>query len=90
MSKRFVGLALLLAASVAFGVMQGVWFFRLFEKTMPPLALSSFNQSAAHAMFLFYGVLSGGGIFLLALAAALVAPLFRARSAPRPVPPARG
>ena len=89
MSKRMVGLVLLLAASVALGVVQGIWFFRLFEKTMPPLALSSFNQSAAHAMFLGYGVVSGGAIFLLALVAALVAPLFRGRAVLRPAAPAR-
>ena len=83
MSKRLVGVVLLLAASVTLGVVLGIWFFRLFEKTMPPLALSSFNQSAAHAMFLGYGVVSGIAIFLFALVVALVAPVFRDRSGMR-------
>ena len=87
MSKRVIGLLFLLAGSVALGVLQGVYFFRLFEKTVPPLALSSFSESAAHVTFLGYGVASGVCIFLLALAAVLISPAFRNRSGARTAPP---
>lgn len=76
MSRRTVGLLLLLVGSMGLGVAVAEWFFRLFDRTIPPAALSSFSKSAAHAAFLSYGVGAGVVLFGWALLAALVAPLF--------------
>ncbi len=76
MSRRTVGILLLLGVSELLGLLIAQWFFSLFLKTVPPLALSSFNQSAAHAAYLFYGVAAGVPIFAAGLLAAMLAPFF--------------
>ena len=77
MSKRTWGLVLLLLGSEILGLLAAEWFYRLFLKTVPPLALSSFNQSAAHLGFLVYGVVTGLAIFAWSLLTAFLWPLFR-------------
>ncbi|HEY3177232.1 MAG TPA: hypothetical protein VGK94_15885 [Candidatus Polarisedimenticolia bacterium] len=76
MSRRTLGILLLLAASALAGLVLGQWFYSLFLKTVPPLALSSFNQAAAHAAFLLYGAVAGLAIFLLSLLAVVLSRFF--------------
>ncbi len=93
MSLRSVGIVLLLIGSLAIGVMFGeLAFQRLFLAIVPPLAISEFNVNSAHAAFWLYGAGAGLVIFVWALAAALLARLFRKRERPaaavRPATPA--
>ena len=76
MSRRAVGLLLLLGASELVGLLLGQWFYSLFLKTVPPLALSGFNQGAAHLAFIFYGVAAGLALFLLSLLAVVLSRFF--------------
>lgn len=82
MSLRSVGLVLLLVGSLALGVGFGELSFRLFVSAIPPVALSTFNQSSAHVTYWSYGVGGGLAIFLWALLAVGLAPLFKKRRAP--------
>ena len=75
-TRRTTGLLLLLAAGEALGLILGQWFYGLFLKTVPPLALSSFNLGAAHVAFLLYGALAGIAIFAVSLAAVAAARFF--------------
>jgi len=77
MSKRIVGLILLLGVSLALGIAMGEVNFGLLQKTMPPMAVSSFNQGTAHVMFVIYGAGGGVVIFIWTLLAMMLAPLFR-------------
>ena len=77
MSRRLIGILLLLLVCEVMGVLLGIWFFRLFERTMPPMALSSFNMGAAHVMFMIRGAVCGLGVFLIALLAVIASPMFR-------------
>ena len=79
MSRKTLGLILLLIGSEILGLLLGEWFFRLFVRTVPPLAMSSFNQGAAHAAFTFYGALAGLVFVAWGLVAAMVSPFFRTR-----------
>ena len=67
MTRRILGLALLLAGSMVLGVLAGSAFYRLFRHTVPPAFLTGFNQAAAHAAFLGYGILSGAVVFVWSL-----------------------
>ena len=58
MSRR-AGFIVLLVGSEILGIAVGEWFFRFFLRTVPPLALSTFNSGAAHIGFLAYGALTG-------------------------------
>ena len=77
MSRRMIGIVLLLAGSEILGVLTGQCFYRLFLKTVPPIGLSSFNASTAHVAFIFYGIVAGLGIFVWALTAVALARVFR-------------
>ncbi len=79
MSRKLVGLLLLLGASLALGSLFGEAFFRLFLHWMPPMAVSSFTESAAHAMFVTYGVLLGVAMCGWSLVAVLLSRFFRDR-----------
>jgi hypothetical protein len=72
-----LGTLLLLGGSIAFGLLSGEIFFRLFLKTVPPLALSGFSTSAAHVGFLLYGVGLGVVTWLWSLLAIVLAGFFR-------------
>ena len=62
MSSRLITMIVLLVVSEAVGVALGEWYFRLFLKAVPPVALSQFNASSAHIVYLSYG--GGVGIIL--------------------------
>ena len=70
---------LLLILSLVVGAMIGEMFFKLFVQTVPPMAVSAFNQGAAHAMFVTYGLVVGGLLFVWALLTAFLARRFHAR-----------
>jgi len=69
MTRKYTGLLLLLAGSEVLGMLLGHWFYTLFIKTVPPVALSSFNAGAAHVAFILYGLLAGLALCLWALLA---------------------
>jgi len=84
-SRRMVGLLLLLGASVAIGMLVGEQFFQLFRKTVPPMAVSAFGESAAHAGFLTYGLVLGVLMCGWALLTVALSGFFRnTDSKPRP------
>lgn len=66
--KTWTGLIILLAGSVIVGVVAGLWYFGLFEKTVPPAVLTSFNKGTAKAAFVTYGLLTGVLLFVWSLA----------------------
>ena len=88
MSRRSVGILLLLGASVVLGVISGEWFFRLFVHTVPPMAVSAFSQSAAHAGFLTYGIVLGVVMCAWSLLAVVLSRFFR-NAEPKSPPSAR-
>lgn len=77
MKSKIVGLLALLVASVVLGVLIGNVFFRLFNHTVPPAVLTSFNKGTAHAAFLLYGVGTGFVIFLWGIVSILGSRFFR-------------
>ena len=84
MSRRTLGLVLMLIGGEILGLMLGQVYFRLFVRTVPPLAMSSFNQSAAHAAFLFYGAVAGAVIWGWGILCVVLAGLFRSSTRPHP------
>ena len=76
MSRKMIGVLGLLVVSEGLGLFLGHWFFTLFVKTVPPLAVSTFSMSAARAAFFVYGAMSGLAIFGLSLLAAVLARFF--------------
>ena len=77
MKNKIVALLVLLVGSEVLGVLFGNLFFRLFNHTVPPAVLTSFNKGTAHAAFLLYGVGVGFVIFLWGIASVAGARLFR-------------
>ena len=62
MSPGFVVTLVLFLLSLAAGVALGEWFFHLFLKAVPPVALSQFNTQSARIAHWLYG--SGVGLVL--------------------------
>ena len=80
MNRRLFGLVLLLLGSVGGGALSGNLFFNLFTKTVPPALLTSFNRGTAHGAFIFYGFILGIAIFVWALVAIGLAPVFSGKN----------
>jgi len=80
MSGRQVGLMLLLILSLALGVLMGEMFHRVFMANIPPAMLSSFNKATAQFTHILYGLIAGVVMFLWAILAASLAPLFGSKS----------
>jgi hypothetical protein len=90
MSRRMVGILILLAGSEALGLLSGHWYFGIFTRTVPAAVVTDFNRATAYGYFLWRGLLLGLLFFLWALAAALSAPLFRKTAGDaEPVRPSR-
>jgi len=88
MSRRLIGTILLFIASMALGVGYAEWSNQMFVKMIPPVALTAFNQSAAHVTLIFSGVVLGLVIFVLSIVSNWIAGMFPARhAAPRPSAP---
>jgi hypothetical protein len=80
MSLRTVGVILLLIGSLALGIGFGELSFRLFVSVMPPAAVSGFSNGSAHVMYILYGAGFGLAMFLYALLAVALTPVFRKRT----------
>lgn len=79
MKSKLMGLILLLVVGELIGIVLGSVFFQLFEKTVPPAVLTSFNKGTAHAAFLLYGAGAGLLIFVWGIVVAGAAHVFRGR-----------
>ena len=77
MSRRTIGIVTCLTISEILGILLGVWFFHLSLKSVPPVAMSSFNQQAAHVAFIVYGMGGGVLIFLWSLLSPFVLRIFQ-------------
>jgi hypothetical protein len=66
MSARMLTTIFLFVLSEAVGVALGEWFFQLFLKAVPPVALSQFNTQSARIAHWMYG--GGVGIVLFGFA----------------------
>ena len=75
--SRKAAIIVLLVGSEILGVAVGEWYFRFFQKTVPPLALSNFNAGAAHLGFLGYGALTGLLFFVWSLLVIFMQGLWR-------------
>jgi hypothetical protein len=84
MSRRLIGTILLFIASMALGVLYAEWSNRMFVKMIPPVALTSFNASAAHFTLICSGVVLGLVIFVLSILSNWIAGMFPPRHAASP------
>ena len=82
MSRRTLGILLLLAGSEGLGLLSGHWYFGIFNKTVPPVMVTDFNRATAYGYFLYRGLLVGLVLFLWSFLAVLAAPAFRKSAAP--------
>ena len=87
MSKRLIGIVLAALGSVVMGLIAAQWFFGLFDKTVPPAVITSFNRSAAHGFFITYGLCFGVVIFAWTLLAVALSRFFP--GSPKPSAPPR-
>jgi|GEM_PF-2243328 len=69
MSGKAVTFLLLFVMSIGLGVLMGEWFYHLFLKAVPPVALSQFNTQAARIAHWLYGAGVGLVMFVWALIA---------------------
>jgi hypothetical protein len=69
MSGKALSYLFLFIASIAIGVGVGEWFFHLFLKAVPPVALSQFNTQASRIAHWLYGAGVGLAMFVWALIA---------------------
>ena len=76
-NKKLVGVIVLLVVSEGIGLAMGHWFFGLFEQTVPPAVLTSFNKTTAHAAFIVYGLGAGAVVFVVSLGAIAASRFFR-------------
>jgi hypothetical protein len=77
MTRKVLGLILLLAGSEAIGFLAASRYFHLFRATVPPALMTNFNLTSAHAAFLLYGAALGVGIFVWAVLAVVLSRFFR-------------
>jgi hypothetical protein len=77
MSRRLIGIVLLLVGSLTLGVLSGQFYFRIYTRTVPAAVLTTFNTSTAHGYFLWRGLQVGLVFFLWALLAVGLARMFR-------------
>ena len=78
MSRRTLGILLLLGGSLVLGALGGEVNYRLFLKSVPPMALSQVSSSAAHMFFIGYGLVLGVVVFGWSMLAAVLARFFGA------------
>lgn len=67
MSGKTASFLFLFLVSVGLGVGIGEWYFKLFLKAVPPVALSQFNSQAAHVVYWMYGAGVGVALFVWSL-----------------------
>jgi hypothetical protein len=77
MSARMIGSILLLLICEALGVCYGEWSFKMFQKMIPPVAITSFNMGAAHVTLLGSGVVLGLAIFVVSIVSNWLSGMFQ-------------
>lgn len=77
MKGRTLGLILLLAGSIALGLIAGQVNWILFKKAIPTTMVSELNLVTARGAAFTYGLLTGVALFFWGLIVALVSPAFR-------------
>ncbi len=86
MSTRTVTLIVLFVVSEAVGVALGEWFFRLYLKAIPPVALSDFTTQSSRIAHLAYGAGVGVVLFLWILLGMAVGRMLQMASKPAATP----
>ena len=70
------GVLLVVIGSEALGLALGEMCYRLFMKTVPPLAMTNLMSGTAHAAYLTYGAVAGVVILIWALLVKFLSHLF--------------
>ena len=84
MSKRNIGIVVLLVCSEILGLGAGHWFFEVFKTTVPPASVSDFMRASAYGYFVANGLGLGFVLFLFTLAAMALRRFFAAPDGSRP------
>jgi hypothetical protein len=80
MSKRMIGLALIVIGSVAIGAIAGQKFFQLFDKTVPAGSMTDLVRAGTHSAYIGSGVVFGVVIAAWTVAAVWLSRFFPADS----------
>ena len=75
------GVVAVAIGSLVIGLAGGEWFYRLFLSNVPAAALSDFSRGSAHGVFILYGLVLGGVIFLWSWMSGTVMRFFSGRAA---------
>ncbi len=78
MSKRTIGLVLLLVGSLAIGYAAGQRFFSIFDGTVPKGSMTDLVRAGAHAAYVTAGLVFGAVIFVWTVIAVVLARFFPA------------
>ncbi len=84
MTRRWIGIALLLAGSIVIGVLAGNYFYRIFDRTVPPAVITDLVRGTAHGFYILAGLILGVIVFGWALLACWLARFFRPTAGPGP------
>jgi hypothetical protein len=84
MSKRNIGIVVLLVCSELLGVGAGHWFFEVFKITVPPASVSDFMRASAYGYFVANGLGLGFVLFLFTLGAIFLRRFFASPDSSRP------
>jgi uncharacterized membrane protein len=80
--SRFVVAVILFILAEVIGVLLGEWFFHLFLKAVPPVALSDFNTQSSRIAHWMYGAGVGLVLFAFALLGMITSRIMRHASRP--------
>jgi hypothetical protein len=75
--NRVLGVVLLAVASLVLGVILGEFFFRFFQRAIPPAAMGQVSLGWVHTTCLFYGLGVGVVFFVWAFLASSITRLFQ-------------
>jgi hypothetical protein len=78
MSKRMIGLVLILVVSLGIGLLAGQQFFQIFDKTVPAGSMTSLVRAGTHTAYLGSGAVFGVVIALWTAAAVWLGRFFPA------------
>jgi hypothetical protein len=82
MSSKAVVVIVLFVLSEVAGIALGEWFFHLFLRAVPPVALSDFNSQSSRIAHWLYGAGVGLALFAWALIGMAISGVTRARPKP--------
>lgn len=85
MSRRWVGLGLLLVASLAMGTAAGHRFYTLYAGSIPEALKATTSMRGTYLVFLFNGLGLGVACFVGALIVVALSPFFRGAERTTPV-----